>query len=253
MNCKHCENSTGFFHWAPQDPFILAFREVKPIKFGTLVSCPGCETLFSLTAEAERADRVEMIRIEKDELPALEKWNSTPLVPTPEQLKTLQIIGATPPDIYTNGSGQILVPCRCILRDGTEIDYCLLRLQKLPPVKSNLGDARFYLLNEVKEIFPSDFALSQAVRYATTRAEEIRMSLAPTVVIGPDGTKYYFNWTNDFIAHNGWKGDAIHTSDVSAADALEVASGGLLTFEQPVTYLIGDWQDEFAKMRIALN
>lgn len=249
MACQHCEDSTGFTRWEAQDKLILSFEKLRPAKFGDLVTCPGCGSVYLLVQEVENPGHVEMARIEKDEMPVFDAWNSRPLYPTVEQLAVLQAIGATPPDVFTNGSGQIIVPCRCTLNDGKELDYCLVRLQKLPPLKSNLYDARFIFLDEVKEIFPSGFALSGAVRYATTRAEELSMSFAPTVVLGPDQKTYYFNWTNNFVAHADWQGNDISLPKQPSVDAYST-EGGHLQFDQVVTYIMGDWRDEYTALRI---
>lgn len=248
--CKHCSDSTSFSRWDAKDRFILAFEKIRDIKFGALVSCPGCGAVFAKTEAAENPGWVELNRVDKAEMPAVEAWENEILEPTTQQLEVLRAIGATPPDLYTNGSGHIVFPCRVRLKSGKELDFCLVRFQKLPPLQSNIYGAPYLLLNEVAEIFPSDFALSREVRYATTRAEEIRMSFAPTIVMGPDNRKYYLNWTNDFIDFENWKGKDVRLSGDDGYQAMNIGAGPLGSGKNAITYIIGDWKDDYLKLRI---
>lgn len=250
--CRHCADSTGFSRWYANDKTILAFEKIRDIKFGALVACPGCGAVFAKTEEAESHGRVEMNRIEKSEMPAIAAWENEILEPTLAQLAALKSIGATPPDLYTNGAGQIVFPCRVSLKNGEDLDYCLVRFQKLPPLKSNLYNSPYILLNEVADIFPSEFALSREVRYATTRAEEIRMSFAPTIVLGPDDKKYYLNWTNDFVDFQNWKGSDIRLSGDEGHTAMDIGARPLGPGSKTVTFIIADWKDEYLVMRIAV-
>ena len=252
--CKHCEGSLSFWSWKANDKFILAFKEVKEIKFGSLVSCPECGNIYTKTAYPVGRGNVQLNKIGKSELASVEKWNEVKLSPTKEQLKVLKEIGATPPDAYTNGSDTITFPCKVVLKNKKELDYCYLYFRMQPPLKSNLyGAKNYYLLNEVDTILPSEFALSKEVRYATTRANELQMSFAPTVVIGPDKKKYYFNWTNDFLDFNGWKGDEIKLPKDYSFNYKKPPEGGIIPFNHEYYIIVGDWSKSLLKLRIEDN
>lgn len=254
MPCSHCKQSDSFWAWKAKDPFILAFKKVREIKFGSVVSCPDCETLYTKTVYPLDTKCVQMNKILKSDLKALDRWNAEKLIPTKDQLKVLEEIGATPPDAYTNGSESITFPCKCILKNKKELDFCVLQFRMQPPLKSNVyGATEYYLLSEVETILPSEYALSKEVRYATTRAYELRMSFAPTVVIGPDKKRYYFNWTNDFIDHKDWKGKDIKLPKDYSFNEKKPPEGGILSPDKPILYIFGDWDDSLLKLRINLE
>jgi hypothetical protein len=249
--CKHCEGSDSFWLWGARDKFIVAFKEVKELKFGSLVSCPECENIYSKTSYPAAKGTVQLTRVGKSELAGVEKWNAAKLTPTKEQLKVLKEIGATPPDAYTNGSDTISFPCKCILKNKKELDYCYVYFRMQPPLKSNLYGAKsYYLLNEVETILPSEFALSKEVRYATTRANELQMSFAPTVVLGPDKKKYYFNWTNEFIAFKDWVGSDIKLPKDYSYNYKKPPEGGIIPFDHDYHIVLGDWSSSLLKLRI---
>lgn len=252
--CKHCEDSSAFWLWKAKDKFIAAFKEVKEIKFGSLVSCPECGSLYTKTAYPIGRGMIQLNKVSKSELAAVEKWNEAKLIPTKEQLDVLKEIGATPPDVYTNGTDTISFPCKVILKNKKELDYCYLYFRMQPPLESNLyGAKKYFLLNEVETILPSDFALTKEVRFATTRADELRMSFAPTVVIGPDKKKYYFNWTNEFIDFKGWLGKDIKLPKDYSYNNKKLPEGGIIPFNHEYYIIVGDWSKSLLKLRIEDN
>jgi hypothetical protein len=255
--CKHCErpDSTGYSLWDNKEPFIQKFQTVKKLNTGELVACPLCKSkwikLFS--PREKNSTTVSLDFVPEESLSVLDDWDSKTLVPTAAQKKVLKKIGATPPDIYTNGSEYIRFPCKCILKDGRTLDFCIIEFRRVAPGLE--GTEKPIYLDEVKEILPSEYTLSRKVRYATTRADEVTNSYAPTVVRLPSGGKYIFNWTNHFFASKKIKGSTIKqvlkedAFDVVCADVSE--TGKFLSYEE--TYIYAHWNEDYLSMELNEN
>ena len=67
---------------------------------------------------------------------------------------------------------------------------------------------------EIAEINPSPYALPLAVRVATSKADEIRMGFAPTMVNLPNGELLALNWSQHFLVK-----DDIDASKVSLSES----------------------------------
>jgi hypothetical protein len=139
-----------------------------------------------------------------DRRPLLLEWDRRPLLPSPEVLAAAQGIGATPPDVYGNGTDQVQVPCEVLTTHGERFEMALLSFQAHPPLEDAYFTVR--LIDEVAVVAPSEFALPRPVRLATTRAVEVSMGFAPTVVHSPDGRAFALNWTTNFFATEGSRG-----------------------------------------------
>lgn len=257
QECSHCgrPGTVSYSLWDSSDPFIKAFQIEKKLKFGDLVSCPECESrwLKLPNPRNKESNYVSLDFIPENSVPKLTEWDAMDLKVTAAQKKVLKEIGATPPDIYTNGSEYIRFPCKCILKNGRKLDMCILEFRRVLPETD--GDRELIFLNEVKEILPSEYTLSKKVRYATTRAEEIRNSYAPTVVKLPTGGKFIFNWTTDFFASKKIKGSEItevlmeDPFEIKTADADEI--GQLIPYNQTVIY--AHWDDELLEFELNEN
>jgi hypothetical protein len=252
--CKHCgrPDSVGFSLWEESNPFIQKFQFKRKLKFGDLVACPLCESFFIKLKDPRdiNSDMISLDFISNEDLQDIEVWESKNLTPTPKQKKILKKIQATPPDIYTNGSEYIQFPCKCILKDGRVLELCILQFRRTPPQIEEKGEIIY--LDQVKEILESEYTLSPKVRFATTQAEEIRMSYAPTVVKLPKGGKYVFNWTNHFFATQKVKGkDIVTVLDESPYDiehASEKQTGKFLELE--IHYVYAYWDSDLIKFEL---
>jgi hypothetical protein len=169
------------------------------LKFGSLYACPTCGEKWYL-------DRLEewMSVIPRDRLPLLQEWNGRDLILPAELLAVAQEIGATPPDIYGNGSEYVQVPCDVTTKAGERITMALLSFQGSPPIEQSSHTIRF--ADEIASLRPSEFALTREVRLATSQATEQLNGFAPTHVKAPDGRFFVLNWTVDLFFEGGVKG-----------------------------------------------
>lgn len=253
IDCKHCgrPSTTGYSAWENKDPFIQAFKLEKKLKYGEMVICPVCKSKWiKLFAPRMDSGYVSLNPLQENDIAIFEEWNQNSYLPTKEQLKVLKKIGATPMDAYGNGSEYIQVPCKCILKDGREIDFCIVRFQRLPPMDVESKDIIY--ITDVKKILPSDYTLSPKVRLATAMAEEIRNSYAPTVVRLPTGGKWIFNWTHHFFGTTKIKGkdivEVLNEDPFEARTESEAKMGSFLESNETIIY--ADWQEEYLELEI---
>ncbi len=253
--CRHCgrPETESFSLWQDSDPFIQKFQFQKELKFGELVACHLCESLFIKLRDpryVENKNTVSLDFISNDKLKGLEEWESRNLSTTPKQQKVLKKIQATPPDCYTNGSEYIQFPCKCILKDGRVLEMCILQFRRTPPDIHNEGEIIY--LDQVKEILESDYTLPPKVRYATTRAQEMANGFAPTVVKLPTGGNYVFSWTRHFFASTKIKGKDIKTFleeyPYGVKNASEKEMGKILDI--PIYYIYAHWDSNLLKFEI---
>ncbi len=150
------------------------------------------------------ADRVDLIL----------EWNNGPILLSQEYVQRLERIGATPPDSYGNGRQHKRTPCSVTTTGGERIDLAVVSIQAHAPFETHRN---YRLGTEIARLDESPYALPLDVRIATSRAEEIRMGLAPTIIEMTDGKRFTLNWTTHFLVKEGYR----------AADA-RVAEGNLL-------------------------
>lgn len=252
--CKHCDrpSAESYSRWGINEPFVKKFKKERDLKTGELVRCPLCESKWFKIIEPRNPnkDTVSLDFIPDESLEILEAWNSRKFSPTPEQLKVLKKIKATPPDIYGNSSEFITFPCKCVLKNGKVIDFCLIKFQKQPPGLATPLEKPPIYIDQVKEILPSEYTLSPKVRYATTRAMEVAMGFCPTAVRLPTGGYWVFSWTNNFFGSKKIKGkDITKVIEMEPSQgAKESETGKILNIKTTIIY--GDWDDKLLQYEL---
>jgi hypothetical protein len=150
-----------------------------------------------------------MQSISENYIDLFKEWNKRNLFANNYIFNKLMDIGVTPPDIYGNLSEFVRIPCKCVTKRGQEIDYCIVSFQKSPPNYSQLGEGDVLFIDEVANIYESEYALSTQVRTKTSLAEEVGMGFSPTLVYAPDGMKFVLNGVTNFFDGYGHKGKDI--------------------------------------------
>ncbi len=210
-NCKNCgSGSTISFNWEyaktttrPEDQRDLSvFVEPKALRYGVLYKCRSCGQPWYLCGDPAFMNFVPMER-----LPIIERWNEQPIVLPTEFTECLAVIGATPPDIYGNRSQFQETPCAVTTIDGQEIDMAVISIQRHAPFEEW---RKYDFATEIASVSLSPYALSLAVRVASSKAHEVRMGFAPTLVETGDGEVVTLNGTQNFFVWRNCKaGDVV--------------------------------------------
>lgn len=211
--CEICgAGSTISFNWeyakttnrpdAKRD--LSIFIHPQELRWGTLFRCMSCGQPWYLDGEAQFMNFVP-----RNRLALICKWNEYQIRISQEHLSKLEVIGRTPPDLYGNGAQFHETPCGVLTKSGERIDLAIVSMQRHPPFE----DWRQYrLASEIQDIYPSTYALSLAVRIATSKADELRMGFAPTLVEQANGQLIILNWRQNFFMKEGIDARAIKLS-----------------------------------------
>lgn len=200
------------FSWPPE-PFSSgatslpdkgAFVSPEALRRGTLYRCAVCGRPWYLN-DAKRM----MNHVVDERLSLIRRWNEQPITLRDEMSAELDRIGCTPPDQYGNGHEYREFPCGVVTTVGERIDIAIVSFQRDAPFE-HWRNCR--LGSDIGSIHPSPFALPLSVRIASSRAEEMRMGFAPTLVEGPAGQLFILNWRADFLVSEACKADEIKLS-----------------------------------------
>lgn len=246
-DCPACANrkiiatSTNSFKDFNADHFL----EIEQLKHGKILQCGSCQTMWHV-GESERW----VYTISNDQLESVHEWNNRSLTISPKQLDTLKKIGATPSDLYGNQMEFISIPCRCVLKSGEILETAVISIQKNPPIGLSYDlNKKFHFIDEIVTIESSPFTLPIEVRIATTKAEEVRMSYAPTLVKAPNNKLYITNWTTNFFHEDGIRGEDMRlpSNHENWGNAIDTKN------HIPEVRVLADWTKELEALFCELN
>lgn len=204
-NCIVCgAGATVFFNWAfahergsPEDiERVAPFVRWKLLRRGSLYRCNSCNEVWHL----DGADQT-MTYVSSARLPLVLEWDRQPITLPEEMGARLEEIGHTPPDVYGNGSGQRVTPCKVITIAGEEVDPAMVCIQLDAPVQEYMETR---LGSEISSISNSSFALPLDVRLASSRAHETRMGFSPSLIEMADGKRFVLNGRTSFMAESSY-------------------------------------------------
>lgn len=207
----------------------------EKLKLGWRYECLRCATHWFLDEEESW-----IARVPHDRRDAVLEWSRRDLSVDENSMSVLRSIGATPPDLYGNGSDAVVVPCQIVLASGASHERALFCFQRRPPLTVDA----FAFADDVVEVAPSDFALSPTVRVATTRAAEVSMGYAPTGVRTSHGDQFVLNWTTHFVSYGSLRG-----ADITLDHAAK-ATGRILPESAGVVRVIADWSEQSPGLRL---
>jgi hypothetical protein len=178
-------------------PEHKAFVLQRRLRLGFLFSCKKCGRPWHLD-EAETF----MSAVPVERLSIIYEWDRHAITLSREVTQKLNLIGATPPDIYGNGRQYRQTPCSAMTTAGHRFDLAVISIQAHAPFEPHRN---YRLGSEISKVDDSPYALPLDVRIATSRAEELSMGFAPTIVEMPDGKLFTLNWTNHFLVRDGYR------------------------------------------------
>jgi hypothetical protein len=181
--------------------------------------------------------------INEKELELIEKWTARKL-PIPdhifEKLKDIQAVSLSSPG---NDVLHARIPCK-VITDTEEIDFSYIYLQQGPP--STLLTDNVRLIDEIKDITKSSYALPKEIRYAAYHAPEISMGYSPAEIEAPEGRRFIIDSYREFFDWAGYKGE-----DMKLAKQGERLNGQFVQFDIRVTTsFFGDWDDKYKDLFI---
>jgi hypothetical protein len=204
-HCPACRaGASVWFNWrfanerrSPEDLSRIAhFLHWKDLRRGVLYRCRLCDEVWHLDGDAE-----QMTHVQSERLALVLDWNrETPKLSTAVSAR-VERIGPTPPDVYGNGKERRVTPCAVMTHSGDQIETAMICVQRDAPVGDHM---RFRLGSEIAKVSESPFALSRAVREASSRADEMRMGFSPTLIEMPDGRRFVMNGMTSFMAVQGY-------------------------------------------------
>ena len=227
-----------------------ALRFVEPLKFGELFQCRRCGKYWVLDPH-----QIFMTLVEPEKQDLVIEWGRRDLAPTRKQLEKLLEIGS--PGVSRYGSGQTFreFPCKCRMRSGELVDYCIVHVCRSLPILDD--DYTVRLMDEVDEILDSEFALNFAVRDAAWNAREFRMMYSPTLVKNEQGRRYIINGSGYFMDYDEVVGAGISLADSGYSESLPMLDhrGSVWVPNSPdncagreplpITIVLADWDESF--------
>jgi hypothetical protein len=241
IGCPRCAEGKKYisYRWndaeAKKRGYVDSLYEVKKLKVGSLHRCPKCNISWYLKTWGKGIQ--DMCFVEDVNLPLLEKWNNKKLTIPNSLLEKLKYIKATPLPWV---SGLIHVPCAIKLKTGGTLDFCLISIQKTPPLGS-----QNILIDEVEDIFESEYTLSQKIRLATSLAEEETMMNAPTYAKDRENRFFNLQFEPEFFEKDGIKGKDLVLLEPKDFDFLKEKASKEWVYSRPkkIIYIIADWFD----------
>ncbi|MDB5120624.1 MAG: hypothetical protein JWN56_1842 [Sphingobacteriales bacterium] len=168
----------------------------------------------------------------------IQRWNNQILLPNEEQLFSLSSIGGLPSSEYSLYPRSLEFPATIVTTGGKRIDMCIFHFCEAPPFQSYLR--KTIMLSDIAEISPSELALSHNLRMASTRAEEIRMSFYPFMVLTNKGKLITYDGTTQFASKGEIKGNEIISEVAFSYEKFDKIKE--ISYDD-ITFVIGKWDD----------
>ena len=240
QNCPNCTGS-NYLTYTKSDlkrNFPFENNIIAEFENCTIYRCTNCSTPWY-----EHVEFDSVYSVKEEKLNQLLDWCAKKHQLKESLLEKLKQIGATPTNAWGH-KNQIQFPCKCTLNNNTEIEFCLISFQILPPFLNFTDYKKVLSVNEVKDIQISDFALNNLIRKETVNAREVRNGFAPTPVKDPNDKYYILNWTKNFFNMNGVKGSYLEYAEKHPHEKDMIYDNSKIS----INYIIGDWKEEFLNL-----
>ncbi len=257
--CPRCADSKTLYTLIKEKPdqeakYLRDLRLVQKIKIGNLFVCPACSSYWF--HEVNSGEKEYLTYISEKAFRLLKMWGAAPQKFSEDNLKALQAIGATPPDIYGNGSEHVSVPCKCYFDDGTSNDKCIVRFMKKPLIGT---DWNYGLAENVVKIEPSIYGVTKELRLALSLSSEVRMGYSPSRVKTTTNEFYIINGTPEIFSHKNIKGSQLGSLTREECERINSKKEtapfeGLISddvdYKKDLLIVIADWFEGCEKLRV---
>ena len=196
MTSCSCSSSVIMARW---DGASESFKVKRRLRVGTLLACIACGQSWWIDSKGKYIWKIEP----NSELLVCQ-WAEKELVLTSTQRAELAAIRGVEVGRFYMMERMLLFPGRVETSDGQICDPALIMLATFPPIVSPSPALRF--ITDISRVRPSDYALSPEIRLAASRAKEISMCLAPTVIEALDGSLFTLSGMEHFFGHKSYLG-----------------------------------------------
>jgi hypothetical protein len=244
-NCPYCED-VRYTEYSKEGMRVNYLGNLIPkfeLKYGRLLLCQDCENYWYEDYEPYHRYRSLL----KTNLQSTLEWNANLPIATENQKTILREIKANP--LSNSGSNRDFIDFPVsIYYDGKWFESTIIRFQKLPPFLTMFGKCEdFIRLDAVREVKPSEYALSNVIRSFGDLDWELGLTDRPLITYGPN-QKFYSVWVRqNFFFLDGLKG-----SELKLESFFSKVEGKSINFESsslPIKYVIADWDEELNKYR----
>lgn len=203
--CLKNTNSAAFSLDHFKREYNFDFKLIEDHKFFAISKCNECGTSWVLD---KRSGNSYYSKIHsKYQIDLIKEWLKHDLSAS-HLVDIAKDIGSSSDDYYE-------VPCKAMLNDGKELDYCILSKWSFHPKISwySIPITNYVYADQVKYIEPSEYSINLKNRNAMRNAKEtIMRDLVPLIMIINKGTyfhdegckTYYFD--SNFLKYNESKG-----------------------------------------------
>lgn len=218
--------------------YILDFEKILNLKYGELQKCKTCNTIWYSENEEIYSDLINENLFKR-----ILEWNQRNLILQSKFLDVLILIGKTPSALNKH----ILIPCKCALKNGKVLDYCILNIQKKPPLRQKNYENLIFI-DQVEKIEASEFCLPLVVRIETTKKgyyEEVD-EYDPTIIEDKNGTTYYIEYGTNLFYEENVKGSEMKL--MSYNSKILKRNPKFQKNKIIETQVIADWTDEIENL-----
>lgn len=223
-------------------------RRVRQIKLGELFKCIKCHQEWFLDSDGEM-----MEKIPKSQGCIFHEWARKKLVLSDSIWAKIKKIGANPVHLNGRAYDEVQVPCRCLNKNGTWLDFCLLSFQKKLGAY-DLQNKKFLYCDQVVDIAESEYALNKTVRTAIHEARELSADFAPSPVQTRDRERFVVLRGTSFFSYKGCKGKnlipAMPQQKWTSSQDYKKWADKIHYDPKKVTLVICDWDERCPSLRL---
>lgn len=212
------------------------FKHYKTLKFGDLYKYKDLEEYWYFDNESKRIRFINQKIVER-----ILEWNNYDLKLNREEFEKIISIKGLPSSKYSFNAKSLEFPVKVKLKNGEEIDFCILLVSKSAPFQYYYQNVIF--INSVEEIKESDFTLPHKYRISSMNAKEVMMSTYPFAVKSKLGEILLYNGKTQYTTYGEIQGNEI----IEEIDYNQSIRGKYIDNADysKITYIIVDWDDRF--------
>lgn len=242
--CDHCHSGVTT-SWETYTTLCNQIpKETERLRKGAIHQCQFCQGFWYI-------DKDSIVIFLKD-LDFVRAWAKAPQLINPEHLKTLKDIGSAPNYFDFFGNVIVKIPCKVEMLNGEIIDPAIICFRNHFEDNDEEYVSR-HLVSEIKEIYPSEYALSRDVRVKLAFTPEWKIAFWPAIVKASDEKLFMlYDSPTEFFKHSVYKAKEISIFEYPNIQNFKqyYEEAEMVERIYPSLFL-GDWQENFNDLIIA--